>query len=317
MHMLPHGGGANCPRTWPNRCGSSTFGVSGQRRSAVEEKGVAAALGARGGGLVRVHNDTFAILRAGLPSGAEPRGVAVMWARHQLRRHDPRTGALPLSPLSGRSPATGAGAAARRGGPVLRRRAPRTAAAARPRWRQPCRPLRASSMYELIEALHLEKIPPYARHELSPVLFEVAAAGDAVRAPRRAAAEEIVFPGDGRPGPARPPEVETPVLLGAACSRPSSPTGRCGKGVAGGPGPKAVRSWSPRRPCSARGFWGSTTSPPPDAYARAAGPVRVSRAGRDSGEPNGSPRRIHGGTRGRGAKGSGPAPDTPGRRHDR
>ncbi|MFK8911202.1 BadF/BadG/BcrA/BcrD ATPase family protein, partial [Streptomyces sp. YS-3] len=45
----------------------------------VEERQLAEALAARGwGGSVRVHNDTFAILRAGLPRGAEPRGVAVV-----------------------------------------------------------------------------------------------------------------------------------------------------------------------------------------------------------------------------------------------
>ncbi|NDZ98148.1 ATPase, partial [Streptomyces sp. SID10116] len=49
------------------------------------------------------------------------------------------------------------------------------------------------SMYALIEALHLGRVSPVRRHELTPVLFATAAAGDAVaRAVVDRMAEEVV-----------------------------------------------------------------------------------------------------------------------------
>lgn len=185
----------------------------------VEERELAAALEARGwGDSVRVHNDTFAILRAGLPSGADPRGVAVVCGAGINcvgMTPDGRTARFPaIGKISGDWGGGGGLAeealffAARaedgRGGPTA-------LAAALPAH------FGLSSMYELIEALHLEKIPAVRRHELSPVLFEVAAAGDPVaRSLVDRQAEEIVALATVALDRLGLLEVETPVLLGGS-----------------------------------------------------------------------------------------------------
>ncbi|RSS70305.1 N-acetylglucosamine kinase [Streptomyces sp. WAC06614] len=148
----------------------------------VEEERLADALAARGwAGATEVHNDTFAILRAGLPHGAPPRGVAVVCGAGINcvgMLPDGRTARFPaLGQISG-DWGGGGGLSAEalwfaaraedgRGGPT----ALRTALPGH---------FGLGSMAELIEALHLGALDQARTHELVPVLFSVAAAGDAV-----------------------------------------------------------------------------------------------------------------------------------------
>ncbi|MCB5179118.1 N-acetylglucosamine kinase [Streptomyces antimicrobicus] len=148
----------------------------------VEERQLTEALAARGwGAATEVRNDTFAILRAGLPPGAPARGVAVVCGAGINcvgMLPDGRTARFPaLGQLSG-DWGGGGGLAAEalwwaaraedgRGGPTeLRTALPGH--------------FGLGSMAELIEALHLGALPPVRTHELVPVLFAVAAAGDLV-----------------------------------------------------------------------------------------------------------------------------------------
>ncbi|MER6788551.1 BadF/BadG/BcrA/BcrD ATPase family protein [Streptomyces sp. NPDC000658] len=180
----------------------------------VEEDQLAAALHARAwGGSVDVRNDTFAILRAGV---AEPRGVAVVCGAGINcvgMRPDGRTARFPaLGRLSGdwgggwglaeEALWHAARAADGRGGPTaLTRTLPAH--------------FGLPTMYALIEALHLERVPPPRRHELTPVLFATAAQGDAVaRAVVDRLAEEVVTMATVALTRLELLEEETPVLLG-------------------------------------------------------------------------------------------------------
>lgn len=127
---------------------------------------------------VTVRNDTFALLRAGLP---EPRGVAVVCGAgiNCVGMHpDGRTARFPaLGRISGDWG----------GGWGLTEEALWHASRAedgRGRPTRLCETLPAHfslpSMYALVEALHLNRIPNSRRHELTPVLFGTAAAGDEV-----------------------------------------------------------------------------------------------------------------------------------------
>ncbi|WP_406330083.1 N-acetylglucosamine kinase [Streptomyces sp. NBC_00203] len=145
----------------------------------VEEEQLAAALHARAwGASVEVRNDTFAILRAGV---AEPRGVAVVCGAGINcvgMRPDGRTARFPaIGRISGdwgggwglaeEALWHAARAEDGRGGPTaLARTLPAH--------------FGLSSMYSLIEALHLEHIGNARRHELTPVLFSTAVDGDPV-----------------------------------------------------------------------------------------------------------------------------------------
>jgi N-acetylglucosamine kinase-like BadF-type ATPase len=180
----------------------------------VEEEQLAAALHARAWGTtVDVRNDTFAILRAGVP---EPRGVAVVCGAGINcvgMRPDGRTARFPaLGRLSGdwgggwglaeEAIWHAARAEDGRGGPTALSRA-LPAHFALP------------SMYALIEALHLERIPGARRHELAPVLFATAAAGDGVaRAVVDRLAQEVVTMATVALTRLELLEEETPVLLG-------------------------------------------------------------------------------------------------------
>ncbi|MDJ0379787.1 BadF/BadG/BcrA/BcrD ATPase family protein [Streptomyces sp. G-G2] len=146
----------------------------------VEEKELVTALQGRGWGrTVEVRNDTFAILRAGLSGSGAPLGVAVVCGAGINcvgMLPDGRTARFPaLGQLSG-DWGGGGGLAAEamwwaaraedgRGGPT-------GLTAALPGH------FGLGSMYELIEAVHLGVIAPERTHELVPVLFAVAAAGD-------------------------------------------------------------------------------------------------------------------------------------------
>ncbi|WP_122620083.1 BadF/BadG/BcrA/BcrD ATPase family protein [Streptomyces sp. Tu 4128] len=143
----------------------------------VEEEQLAAALHARAwGARVDVRNDTFAILRAGVD---EPLGVAVVCGAGVNcvgMRPDGRTARFPaIGRLSGdwgggwglaeEALWHAARAEDGRGGPTeLARTLPAH--------------FGLDSMYALIEALHLRRVEPARRHELTPVLFATAAAGD-------------------------------------------------------------------------------------------------------------------------------------------
>ncbi|MFI9749945.1 N-acetylglucosamine kinase [Streptomyces collinus] len=145
----------------------------------VEEEQLAAALRARAWGTtVTVRNDTFAILRAGV---TEPRGVAVVCGAGINcvgMRPDGRTA---------RFPALGRVSGDWGGGWGLSEEALWHAARAEDGRGAPtalARTLPAHfglpTMHALIEALHLEHIPPLRRHELTPVLFATASGGDPV-----------------------------------------------------------------------------------------------------------------------------------------
>lgn len=145
----------------------------------VEEEQLAAALHARAwGARVEVRNDTFALLRAGV---TEPRGVAVVCGAGINcvgMRPDGRTARFPaLGRISGdwgggwglAEEALWHAARAEDG-----RGVPTALAGTLPGH------FGLPSMYALIEALHLEHVAPARRHELAPVLFATAAAGDPV-----------------------------------------------------------------------------------------------------------------------------------------
>ncbi|MET7570811.1 BadF/BadG/BcrA/BcrD ATPase family protein [Streptomyces sp. NPDC005492] len=158
----------------------------------VEEEQLAAALRARGwGASVEVRNDTFAVLRAGI---TEPRGVAVVCGAGINCAGMRPDGRIARFPAIGRISGDWGGGwglaeealwhAARaedgRGGPTaLARTLPAY--------------FGLGSMYDLIEALHLEHVVHERRHELTPVLFATAADGDPVaRSIVDRLAEEVV-----------------------------------------------------------------------------------------------------------------------------
>ncbi|MFF5444615.1 N-acetylglucosamine kinase [Streptomyces sp. NPDC012888] len=148
----------------------------------VEEEALTKALRERGwGAATTVRNDTFAVLRAGLPTGHAPRGVAVVCGAGINcvgMLPDGRTARFPAlgrisgdwgggGGLAGEALWHAARAADGRGGPTA-------LAGALPGH------FGLESMAALIEALHLGAVPEVRVHELVPVLFAVAAAGDPV-----------------------------------------------------------------------------------------------------------------------------------------
>ncbi|MBT2387970.1 ATPase [Streptomyces sp. ISL-1] len=158
----------------------------------VEERELAAAVQACGWGLTtEVRNDTFAILRAGVD---EPRGVAVVCGAGINC-----VGMLPDG-RTARFPAIGRISGDWGGGSGLAEEALWFAARAEDGRGEPTALARAlpahfglDSMYALIEALHLGRIPSARKHELTPVLFATSAEGDAVaRSVVHRLAEEVV-----------------------------------------------------------------------------------------------------------------------------
>ncbi|MGW1538895.1 N-acetylglucosamine kinase [Streptomyces sp. NPDC002309] len=182
----------------------------------VEEEQLTEALHARAwGATVDVRNDTFAILRAGV---TEPRGVAVVCGAGINcvgMRPDGRTA---------RFPAIGRVSGDWGGGWGLAEEALFLAARAedgRGRPTELARTLPAhfglDSMYALIEALHLERVPPGRRHELAPVVFATAAEGDAAAgALVDRLAEEVVSMATVALTRLDLLDEETPVLLGGS-----------------------------------------------------------------------------------------------------
>lgn len=148
----------------------------------VEEQQLTAALAARGWGVTTsVLNDTFAVLRAGLVEDADPSGVAVVCGAGINC-----VGMLPDG-RTARFPAIGRMSGDWGGGSGLAEEAMWHAARAEDGRGGPtdlARTLPArfglDSMYALIEALHLKHLPAGSIHDLTPVLFSTAAAGDPV-----------------------------------------------------------------------------------------------------------------------------------------
>ena len=145
----------------------------------VEERELEEAVHACGwSATTKVANDTFAILRAGVD---EPRGVAVVCGAGINC-----VGMLPDG-RTARFPAIGKISGDWGGGSGLVEEALYFAARAEDGRGEPTA-LAATlpahfglgSMYALIEALHLERIPAARRHELTPVLFATSDGGDAV-----------------------------------------------------------------------------------------------------------------------------------------
>ncbi|WP_079023359.1 N-acetylglucosamine kinase [Streptomyces odonnellii] len=185
----------------------------------VEERELAEAVQARGWGRTTdVRNDTFAILRAGLPSGAEPRGVAVVCGAGINC-----VGMLPDG-RTARFPAIGRISGDWGGGSGLAEEALWFAARAEDGRGEPTGLVRTlpghfglASMYELIEALHLGRIPFERRHELTPVLFATSAAGDPVaRSLVDRLAEEVVALSTVALSKLGLLDEEVPVLLGGS-----------------------------------------------------------------------------------------------------
>lgn len=145
----------------------------------VEEQQLEAAVHARGWARsTQVANDTFAILRAGVD---EPRGVAVVCGAGINC-----VGMLPDG-RTARFPAIGKISGDWGGGSGLAEEALWFAARAEDGRGGPtalATTLPAhfglDSMYALIEALHLERIPAAAKYELTPVLFATSDGGDPV-----------------------------------------------------------------------------------------------------------------------------------------
>ena len=180
----------------------------------VEERRLTAAVTGKGwGASVEVHNDTFAILRAGV---SEPRGVAVVCGAGINC-----VGMLPDG-RTARFPAVGRISGDWGGGWALAEEALWHAARASDGRGSPTALSLAlpghfglPDMPSLIEALHLERVDPARRHELTPVLFAVAAEGDAVAgAIVDRQAEEIVSMAVVALGRLGLLEEETPVVLG-------------------------------------------------------------------------------------------------------
>ncbi|MGY1451795.1 N-acetylglucosamine kinase [Streptomyces sp. SS8] len=148
-----------------------------------EERELADRIGALGWGrTLRVANDTFAILRAGLPDGGSPRhGVAVVCGAGINCAGVAADGRVHRFPAVGRLSGDWGG-----GGGLAEEALWHAARAEDGRGEDTelARALPAHfglpSMYALIEAFHLGGLPGGRRHELVPVLFTVAAQGDAV-----------------------------------------------------------------------------------------------------------------------------------------
>ncbi len=185
----------------------------------VEEEELTTALHARGWGrTTEVRNDTFAILRAGLPGDAEPRGVAVVCGAGINC-----VGMLPDG-RTARFPALGKISGDWGGGAGLADEALWFAARAEDGRGEPTELARTlpahfglDSMYALIEALHLGRVASARKHELTPVLFATSAEGDQVaRSLVHRLAEEVVAMSTVALARLGLLDEEVPVLLGGS-----------------------------------------------------------------------------------------------------
>ncbi|KMS79144.1 ATPase [Streptomyces leeuwenhoekii] len=240
----------------------------------VEERELAAALRARGWApAVDVRNDTFAVLRAGLLEDAEPRGVAVVCGAGVNC-----AGMLPDG-RTARFPAIGKISGDWGGGGGLAEEALWYAARAEDGRGEATALMRAlpahfglDSMYALIEALHLGRIPMDRRHELTPVLFATAADGDPVaRALVDRMADEVVAMSTVALRRLELLDDEVPVLLGGSVLAARHPqlderVARLLRDRA----PKATPRVVTERPVLGAALLGlDAIGAPPDAHARA------------------------------------------------
>ncbi|MGW9437790.1 N-acetylglucosamine kinase [Streptomyces sp. NPDC055607] len=164
---------------------------------------------------VRVHNDTFAVLRAGVDG---PRGVAVVCGAG--------INCVGMTPdgRTARFPAIGKISGDWGGGGGMADEALWCAARGEDGRGEPTGLSRAlpahfglETMYALIEALHLGRIPMERRHELTPVLFRVSAAGDPVALSLvHRLAEEVVAMASVALGRLGLLDEPAPVLLGGS-----------------------------------------------------------------------------------------------------
>ncbi|MCX4786763.1 MULTISPECIES: N-acetylglucosamine kinase [unclassified Streptomyces] len=167
------------------------------------------------GRTVEVRNDTFAILRAGVD---EPRGVAVVCGAGINC-----VGMVPDG-RTARFPAIGRISGDWGGGSGLAEEAMWFASRAEDGRGEPTELARTlpahfglDSMYALIEALHLGRVGSERRHELTPVLFATAAAGDPVAgALVDRLAEEVVAMASVALGRLDLLDEEAPVVLGGS-----------------------------------------------------------------------------------------------------
>ncbi|MGZ9931000.1 N-acetylglucosamine kinase [Streptomyces sp. NC-S4] len=186
---------------------------------AVEERELAREIERRGWGrTTAVYNDTFALLRSGLPTGAGPCGVAVVCGAG--------INCVGMTPdgRTARFPAVGRISGDWGGGGGLAEEALWFAARAEDGRGGPTELARAlpahlgqPSMASLIEAMHLGRVPHARRHELTPVLFAVAAAGDPVALSLvHRQADEVVAMASVALGRLGLLEQEVPVVLGGS-----------------------------------------------------------------------------------------------------
>ncbi|MFI1968208.1 ATPase [Streptomyces cinnamoneus] len=183
----------------------------------VEEERLTAEIAAQGWApSVTVVNDTFALLRAGLPDGGEPTGVAVVCGAGI------NCAGLAPGGRTARFPALGRISGDWGGGGYLAEEALWLAARAAD-GRGEATALSAAlpahfglaGMAELVEALHLGHVPWEDRYRLTPVLFAVAAAGDEVaRTVVVRQAEEVVTMATTALARLDLLEHEVPVVLG-------------------------------------------------------------------------------------------------------
>ncbi|MEU9147526.1 BadF/BadG/BcrA/BcrD ATPase family protein [Streptomyces sp. NPDC048349] len=170
------------PRSPDGPCAEHVSACLANADFPVEERVLAAEIRGRNWGRsTAVHNDTFALLRAGLPAGSEPRGVAVVCGAG--------INCVGMTPdgRTARFPAVGRISGDWGGGGGLAEEALWWAARAEDGRGEPTELARAlpahfgeDSVYALVESLHLGRIPAERRHEVAPLLFAVAAAGDPV-----------------------------------------------------------------------------------------------------------------------------------------
>lgn len=182
-----------------------------------EEEELTGVLADRGwGATVTVANDTFALLRSGVADDGEPTGVAVVCGAGI------NCAGLGHGGRTARFPAIGRISGDWGGGGFLSEEALWWAARAEDGRGEPTELARAlpahhglATMYELIEAIHLGRLEPSRRYELTPVLFAVAEAGDAIaRAIVDRQAEEVAAMATVALSRLGLLDEETPVVLG-------------------------------------------------------------------------------------------------------
>ena len=258
-----------------------------------EEEELTQALTGHGWGrTVTVANDIFALLRAGVADDGEPTGVAVVCGAGI------NCAGLGHGGRTARFPAIGRLSGDWGGGGFLSEEALWWAARAEDGRGEPTELARAlpahfglSTMYELIEAVHLGRLEPSHRYALTPVLFAVAAGGDEVaRAIVDRQAEEVVTMATVALTRLDLLAEETPVILGGGVLAARHPQldGRVRELLAER-APKAAPRVVAAPPVLGAALLGlDRTGAPPTAYARlrahydgaAGAPVRPARAGR-------------------------------------